>query len=58
MRYSRPQITSTLNAAMAVHQQAWTTHTVSGVYKVAGGYLDSSPFGAETCTLGAYETDE
>jgi hypothetical protein len=57
MRYSKPQVTSTLNAASTIHQQSWTENPTDGVYKVPQGHFDSQ-IPSQACTAAAYEADE
>jgi hypothetical protein len=57
MNYRKPQITSTLNAVSAIHQQSWTTPTMNGVAKTADIYQDRE-VNPSACTTGAYEADE
>ena len=57
MRYSKPQITNTLNAVSTIHQQSWTENPNNGVFKDPLGYHDSQRNPAP-CSIGAYEADE
>jgi hypothetical protein len=58
MRYSQPQVTSTLNAVSTIHQTNWTENPTDGVYKLPQGYFDHQRPNAGQCTAGAYEADE
>lgn len=53
MRYSKPQILSTLNATSTIQQIDWTTD----VGKTFGLYLDHAEPQA-ACIASAYEADE
>lgn len=57
LQYSKPQVTSSMDAVATIHQQSWTSHTVNGIAKTANVYHDSQPT-PSLCTAGAYEADE
>jgi hypothetical protein len=57
MRYNKPKVTQSMNAASAIHQISWTTHTVNGVAKTPSSDFDSQT-APQRCLASAYEADE
>jgi hypothetical protein len=57
MRYSKPHVTSTLNAASTIHQVGFTENPQGGVYKIPAGHYDNQRT-PSPCSPGAYEADE